>query len=89
MSGLKRILFSQVNKKLTNRRYTTGTTSMSLRNAPVNRIEIPKVLKVELTDVEDRICVLFDDCTRYLKEEKNITTSCRIAGGWVRDKVNI
>jgi tRNA nucleotidyltransferase (CCA-adding enzyme) len=45
-------------------------------------------MKVELNDVEDRICELFDDCSKYLRKEKGTTTTCRIAGGWVRDKVN-
>ncbi|KAG6896741.1 hypothetical protein C0992_006403 [Termitomyces sp. T32_za158] len=30
----------------------------------------------------------WDGCTKALREEKGITTSCRIAGGWVRDKAS-
>jgi len=31
--------------------------------------------------------MLLNDCSDYLREEKGITTTCRIAGGWVRDKL--
>lgn len=61
---------------------------MSLRSHFSDRISIPADMRIELNDVEDEICVLFDDCSKYLREEKGITTTCRIAGGWVRDKVN-
>lgn len=66
----------------------TSRRVMSLRRSHVGRIAIPTEMKVELTDVEDQICMLFDDCSKYLREEKGVTTTCRIAGGWVRDKVN-
>ncbi|KAG1841321.1 hypothetical protein DFJ58DRAFT_732495 [Suillus subalutaceus] len=49
----------------------------------------PAVRKViQLTDAEDHLCTLLDEFTRHLQENKNITTACRINGGWVRDKVN-
>ena len=51
-----------------------------------NRINIPDRLDIRLTEVESQLCVLLDDCTKQLAE-KGIHTSCRIAGGWVRDKV--
>ena len=51
-----------------------------------NRIHIPDRLDIRLTEVESQLCVLLDDCTKQLAE-KGIHTSCRIAGGWVRDKV--
>ncbi|RDB28981.1 CCA tRNA nucleotidyltransferase, mitochondrial [Hypsizygus marmoreus] len=60
---------------------------MSLRNGSLGRISTPVEMKVELTEAENKICVLFDECTTYLKKEKGIVTSCRIAGGWVRDKL--
>ena len=74
--------------KLTGKPVTIFRRAMSLRNFYVNRIEIPTEMKVELTEVEDQMCVLFDDCSEYLRREKGINTTCRIAGGWVRDKVN-
>lgn len=46
-------------------------------------------MDVRLTEVEDRICMLLDGCTRWMKETQEMDTSCRIAGGWVRDKVNL
>lgn len=46
-------------------------------------------MEIKLTEVEDRVCTLLDDCTKWMKNEHNLDTSCRIAGGWVRDKVNI
>ena len=60
---------------------------MALRSAPRQRVPIPQELSVRLTEDEDKLCTLLDDCTRYLRDEKGINTSCRIAGGWVRDKV--
>ena len=51
-----------------------------------NQIHIPDRLDIRLTEVESQLCVLLDDCTKQLAE-KGIHTSCRIAGGWVRDKV--
>jgi hypothetical protein len=67
---------------------TLTTARMQLRNVRVNRVAMPANAEIVLTDVEDQICTLLDECTQKLKTEKNITTSCRIAGGWVRDKVN-
>ncbi|TRM65648.1 hypothetical protein BD626DRAFT_485438 [Schizophyllum amplum] len=64
-----------------------ATRSMSLRSSPRQRIAVPQELTVRLTDDEDRLCTLLDDCANYLRDEKGITTSCRIAGGWVRDKL--
>ncbi|KAL1749131.1 hypothetical protein HDZ31DRAFT_28242 [Schizophyllum fasciatum] len=60
---------------------------MSLRASPRQRVAIPEQLSVRLTEGEDKLCSLLDDCTRYLRDEKGINTSCRIAGGWVRDKL--
>ncbi|PBK76666.1 hypothetical protein ARMSODRAFT_1078769 [Armillaria solidipes] len=58
-----------------------------LNVVPPRRVQLPVDLKVELTEGEDRLCKLLDECTQYLKTEKDISTSCRIAGGWVRDKL--
>lgn len=63
-------------------------TSLQQHYVPIQRQAMFQDSKIELTEVEEKICDLFDKCTTYLKEEKNITTSCRFAGGWVRDKVN-
>lgn len=52
----------------------------------------PKVsFQIELTPVEDNLCTLLHDCTRYLREHYPDLPSveCRIAGGWVRDKVSV
>ncbi|EGO02775.1 hypothetical protein SERLA73DRAFT_176148 [Serpula lacrymans var. lacrymans S7.3] len=43
--------------------------------------------EIELTEAENEVCTLLDECTRNLRDEHGITTSCRIAGGWVRDKL--
>ncbi|KAI0090034.1 hypothetical protein BDY19DRAFT_1003804 [Irpex rosettiformis] len=47
----------------------------------------PTNLGIKLTEVEDRVCTLLDGCTRWMKTEQGVDTSCRIAGGWVRDKL--
>lgn len=62
--------------------------SVSFKHRPIDRnsIRIPDRLEIHLTEVESQLCVLLDDCTRHLAES-GVHTSCRIAGGWVRDKV--
>ncbi|KAI0651437.1 hypothetical protein C8Q79DRAFT_899091 [Trametes meyenii] len=45
------------------------------------------MLEIKLTKEEDELCTLLDQCTRHLKDAEGIETSCRIAGGWVRDKL--
>ncbi|KAJ7356826.1 hypothetical protein DFH08DRAFT_850219 [Mycena albidolilacea] len=60
-----------------------NSTSMALHT----RRQIPGDLKIELTEVENQLCTLLDECCTDLKETKSIDTSCRIAGGWVRDKL--
>ena len=52
-----------------------------------NRVSIPRKMNVQLTAEEDELCTLLDQCTRAMKEAEGIETTCRIAGGWVRDKV--
>lgn len=44
-------------------------------------------MNIQLTEVENDLCVLLDECCADLKETKGLSTSCRIAGGWVRDKL--
>ncbi|KAI0761691.1 hypothetical protein BD413DRAFT_616900 [Trametes elegans] len=41
------------------------------------------MLEIKLTEEEDELCKLLDQCTRQLKETEGIETSCRIAGGWL------
>ncbi|KAI5991484.1 hypothetical protein EDD15DRAFT_2169291 [Pisolithus albus] len=43
--------------------------------------------EIHLTDAEDRLCALLDEFTRHLAKEQDIRTTCRISGGWVRDKL--
>ena len=51
------------------------------------RIVTPDRMEIKLTEEENMLCNLLDECTRCMKETEGIETSCRIAGGWVRDKV--
>ncbi|RPD81576.1 hypothetical protein L226DRAFT_527847 [Lentinus tigrinus ALCF2SS1-7] len=44
-------------------------------------------MDIKLTEEEDTLCNLLDECTRAMKATEGIETSCRIAGGWVRDKL--
>ncbi|GAW08335.1 trna nucleotidyltransferase [Lentinula edodes] len=53
----------------------------------MDRVMAPDELKIQLTETEEKICVLLDKCKEYLLAEKGISTTCRIAGGWVRDKL--
>lgn len=50
-------------------------------------IQWPK-MKIKLTKDEDTLCTLLDECTKHIKETEGLETECRIAGGWVRDKVH-
>ncbi|KII94426.1 hypothetical protein PLICRDRAFT_172076 [Plicaturopsis crispa FD-325 SS-3] len=59
----------------------------SLRNATAGRIVPPPSPTVALSATESQICTLLDECTQHLKKEHGLVTSCRIAGGWVRDKL--
>ncbi|KAJ7785788.1 hypothetical protein B0H16DRAFT_1295113 [Mycena metata] len=43
--------------------------------------------EIVLTDVENQLCTFLDECCADLKNTKGLDTSCRIAGGWVRDKL--
>lgn len=76
---------------LQGRRLVSSVSTMrsltSLRQRAVERVPIPSPMEVHLTDQERQICELLDECAHYLKEQKSISTTCRIAGGWVRDKV--
>jgi len=59
------------------------------RSLTRNSISVtPTKMDVNLTETENSICELLDGCTKFLESEKGTRTSCRIAGGWVRDKVN-
>ncbi|KAF9498151.1 hypothetical protein BDN71DRAFT_1386446 [Pleurotus eryngii] len=60
---------------------------MSLLSRTSYPVKPPEHLQVILTDIEEQICVLVDGCTKHLKTEEGIETTCRIAGGWVRDKL--
>lgn len=55
----------------------------------MQRVQVPEKMEIHLTDAENEICTLLDGCTKWMKEQHEMETSCRIAGGWVRDKVNI
>ena len=61
---------------------------MSLRNSPIPRVVPPENMKIDLTQIETSVCELLDGCANSLHQEKGISTTCRIAGGWVRDKAS-
>ncbi|KAJ7275527.1 hypothetical protein B0H12DRAFT_264735 [Mycena haematopus] len=64
---------------------TVASRTMTLLQS--TRRQIPGDMKIELTEFENQLCTLLDECCTYLRETKNVNTSCRIAGGWVRDKL--
>jgi tRNA nucleotidyltransferase (CCA-adding enzyme) len=61
---------------------------MSMRQSIPARTPVAEKLEIRLTKTENSICELLDECVKFLREEKGVRTSCRAAGGWVRDKVN-
>ncbi|KAH6916777.1 hypothetical protein BKA70DRAFT_311783 [Coprinopsis sp. MPI-PUGE-AT-0042] len=62
-------------------------STIPLRQRPIQRVQLPVPIGIQLTENEARICDLLNQCTNHLRQDKNISTTCRIAGGWVRDKV--
>ncbi|THH17212.1 hypothetical protein EW146_g3555 [Bondarzewia mesenterica] len=58
-------------------RFVSFQTISSVRTPVLEKMEI------KLTEVEEQLCTLLDECTKHLSEEKGINTSCRIAGGWL------
>lgn len=61
---------------------------MSLRSYPVDRCFVSSDTHIRLTEDEDRVCQLLDDYVKNAQEDVSMRTVCRIAGGWVRDKVS-
>jgi tRNA nucleotidyltransferase (CCA-adding enzyme) len=61
---------------------------MSLRAIVASRTRITPILPpvVHLNEVETRLCSLLDEFVQHL-EQDGVQTTCRFAGGWVRDKV--
>lgn len=62
---------------------------MSLRTIVASRTRVIPIIPpvVRLNEVEDRLCSLLDEFVQHLKQQDGIQTTCRFAGGWVRDKV--
>jgi hypothetical protein len=61
-----------------------------LMDLPVQKqIRILPELKIELTERESQLCGLLRKFTAHLKETGQPSPTCRIAGGWVRDKVGL
>ena len=62
--------------------------TISLRSlVKETRVPIPAALEVKLTPEEDNLFKLLDECRQELKKKGN-DVECRVAGGWVRDKVS-
>lgn len=68
--------------------FRTSKHTLTIRTFYWTRVQVPQMLEIKLTDEENELCTLLDQCTRHLKETEGTVTSCRIAGGWVRDKVS-
>lgn len=66
------------------RRFTFSVPSQG----PPGRVHIPEIMEIKLSEDEAKLCTLLDECTQWMREKKGLETSCRIAGGWVRDKVS-
>jgi hypothetical protein len=62
-------------------------SKMTLSHALLPPVQVPARMEITLTETEDQLCTLLDESAHWMKEHKGISTSCRIAGGWVRDKV--
>jgi tRNA nucleotidyltransferase (CCA-adding enzyme) len=62
---------------------------MGIKTLALKPITLPKDMQIHLTEQEDQLFELLDEGTTWMRTTKGIDTSCRIAGGWVRDKVSI
>jgi len=60
---------------------TSGGTNME------GVVNTPR-LEIRLTEQEARICEILDAVAKRYEEKENKKVQLRIAGGWVRDKVN-
>ena len=71
------------------RRMRALTRTMSLRAIAASRTRVTPILPpaVHLNEVEKKLCSLLDEFVQHLKQQDDIQTTCRFAGGWVRDKV--
>jgi hypothetical protein len=54
---------------------------------PLKPVHVPDKMEIRLSQTEDDLCKLLDESVAWMAETKHLPTSCRIAGGWVRDKV--
>jgi len=65
--------------------------TMSLRAIAASRTRAAPILPpvIHLNEVEDKLCSLLDEFVQHLEQKDGIQTTCRFAGGWVRDKVRI
>lgn len=69
-------------------RFTMGQY-MSLRDAyVVHKPSYPSTLDISLTEEEAKLFELLDNFTKQLLNDSNQNVECRVAGGWVRDKVS-
>lgn len=68
--------------------FSRRTLTMLHGLKPLPRVEAPEPMNIELTEVETQVCNILEKFTAHLKDTKGVSTSCRIAGGWVRDKVH-
>ena len=76
-------------RKLSPRLFLSNRILIRLHStATPTRVHIPEKMEIHLTDAENEICTLLDGCTKWMQEQHGTETACRIAGGWVRDKVN-
>lgn len=70
------------------RRLSTMMQPISFMPVVPTRINVPEKADIILSDGEAQLCTLLDEFTQHLARDKGVHTSCRIAGGWVRDKVS-
>ncbi|KAI6136935.1 hypothetical protein F5141DRAFT_1077582 [Pisolithus sp. B1] len=67
-------------------------TVLFVRGGAVSNMSLKRLApeirqQIHLTEAEDQLCTLLDEFTCHLEKEQDIRTTCRISGGWVRDKL--
>jgi hypothetical protein len=67
--------------------HRNATRNMGVGSLARRPAQLPGKMEILLSETEDQLCTLLDEGAKWMEETKGLKTSCRIAGGWVRDKV--
>jgi hypothetical protein len=61
--------------------------SIKVASKPISAYKFTPVQQPVLTDKEDQLFTLLDEFCKHRANAGHAMVECRVAGGWVRDKV--